>query len=68
VGASAIGHLNGSADWVLTGDERQRNDLARLLEHERGRLEVVDRIVIGRYPAATRIVDLSRQPPGSSPR
>lgn len=68
VGASAIGHLNGSADWVLTGDERQRNDLERLLAHERGRLEVVERIVIGRYPTATRIVDLRRRPAGSSPR
>lgn len=68
VGASAIGHLNGAADWVLTGDERQRNDLERLLARERGRLEVLDRIVIGRYPTATRIVDLSRRPPGSTPR
>lgn len=68
VGASAVGRLNGGADWVLTGDERQRNDLERLLERERGRLRAIERIVIGRHPAATRIIDVSAAPGRPSPR
>lgn len=68
VGASAVGRLNGGADWVLTGDERQRNDLDRLLERERGRLRAIERIIIGRYPAATRIVDVTAGSVRPAPR
>lgn len=61
--AQEVGVRPGAADWLLTGDARQRADAAGLVAREATRLRADAGIAVGAVPAATRLVGVSAPSP-----